>query len=61
MEQAANQPVQAVRDLQSIALNDNRAVFRSRLYLDQDPRRGLVRLAYIYRDPACSKSPHSRR
>ena len=51
MEQAANQPVQAVRDLeQSIALNDNRAVFRSRLYLDQDLAARSVRLAYIYRD-----------
>lgn len=51
MEQAANQPVQAVRDLeQSIALNDNRAVYRSRLFLDQDLAARSVRLAYIYRD-----------
>jgi len=51
MEQAANQPVRAVRDLeQSIALNDNRAVYRSRLYLDQDLAARSVRLAYIYRD-----------
>jgi tetratricopeptide (TPR) repeat protein len=51
MEQADNRPVQAVRDLeQSITLNDNRAVFRSRLYLDQDLAARSVRLAYIYRD-----------
>lgn len=51
MEQGANQPVQAVRDLeQSIALNDNRAVYRSRLFLDQDLAARSVRLAYIYRD-----------
>lgn len=51
MEQAANQPVQAVHDLeQSVALNDNRAVFRSRLFLDQDLAARSARLAYIYRD-----------
>lgn len=51
MEHAANQPVAALRDLErSIELNDNRAVFRSRLFLDQDLAARSVRLAYIYRE-----------
>ena len=35
--QSANAPVDALRDLQQAnALNDNRAVYRSRLLLDED-------------------------
>ena len=49
--QLDNRPVAALRDLErSIALNDDRAPFRSRLLLDQDrPTRGAS-LARIYQD-----------
>ena len=37
LKQTVNRPVEAVQDFdQSIALNDNRAVYRSRLLLDKD-------------------------
>ncbi len=37
LKQSVNRPVEALQDLQkSIALNDNRAVYRSRLLLDED-------------------------
>ncbi len=49
--QLANQPVAALRELdQSIALNDNRAPFRSRLLLDQDQAARGASLAQIYQD-----------
>jgi tetratricopeptide (TPR) repeat protein len=50
-EQTANRPVEALQDLeQAIALNDNRAVYRSRLLLDQDLAARSASLARIYRD-----------
>ena len=49
MKQTQNQPVQALRDIQkSIELNDNRAVYRSRLLLDQDQAARGSSLARIY-------------
>lgn len=49
-KQSENRPVEALRDLQkSIALNDNRAVYRSRLLLDQDLAARSASLARIYR------------
>jgi len=48
-KQAKNQPVEALQDLQkSIELNDNRAVYRSRLMLDQDLAARSANLARIY-------------
>lgn len=50
LSQADNRPVDAVRELQkSIELNDNRAVYRSRLMLDQDQAARMVSLARSYR------------
>lgn len=50
-KQTLNRPVEALRDLQtSIALNDNRAVYRSRLLLDQDLAARSAGLARIYSD-----------
>ena len=50
-KQSLNRPVEALRDLQkSIELNDNRAVYRSRLMLDQDQAARGVSLARIYDD-----------
>ena len=49
--QLANRPVEALRELdRSIALNDNRAPFRSRLLLDQDRAARGASLARIYQD-----------
>jgi Tfp pilus assembly protein PilF len=49
--QTQNQPVEAVRDLQkSIELNDNRAVYRSRLLLDKDQAARGTSLARAYND-----------
>ncbi len=49
--QSANQPTQAVQSLQhSIALNNNRAVYRSQLLLDQDLATRDTNLARIYDD-----------
>jgi Tfp pilus assembly protein PilF len=51
LKQTQNRPGEAFDDLQqSIALNDNRAVYRSRLLLDQDLASRNVGLGYIYRD-----------
>ncbi|NLI80879.1 MAG: TonB-dependent receptor [Deltaproteobacteria bacterium] len=51
LKQTVNRPVEALQDLEkSIALNDNRAVFRSRLQLDQDLAARSVGLARIYQD-----------
>ncbi len=48
-KQSINRPVEAVQDLQrSIALNDNRAVYRSRLLLDQDLAARGATLARVY-------------
>ncbi len=49
--QTENQPVAALRDLRgSIERNDNRAVYRSRLELDQDRAARGASLASIYND-----------
>lgn len=48
-KQSVNRPVEALQDLQrSIELNDNRAVYRSRLLLDQDLAARGATLARIY-------------
>jgi tetratricopeptide (TPR) repeat protein len=48
-KQSINQPGEALRDLQeSISLNDNRAVYRSRLLLDSDLAARSASLARIY-------------
>lgn len=50
-KQTENRPVEALRDLeQSIELNDNRAVYRSKLLLDQDRAARETSLARIYDD-----------
>lgn len=50
-KQSQNRPVEALRDLeQSIARNDARAVYRSRLLLDQDLAARSAGLARIYGD-----------
>ena len=50
-KQSVNQPVEALHDLQqSIALNDNRAVYRSRLLLDSDLAARSASLGRIYQD-----------
>jgi tetratricopeptide (TPR) repeat protein len=50
-ERSLNKPGEALADLQrSIELNDNRAVYRSRLLLDQDLATRSADLAGIYRD-----------
>lgn len=50
-KQTDNRPAEALQDLRkSIELNNNRAVFRSRLLLDQDLASRLVDLARTYQD-----------
>jgi tetratricopeptide (TPR) repeat protein len=50
-KQSVNRPVEALRDLQrSIELNDNRAVYRSRLLLDDDLATRSASLGRIYSD-----------
>jgi tetratricopeptide (TPR) repeat protein len=50
-KQTTNRPVEALRDLQqSIELNDNRAVYRSRLLLDSDLAARSASLGRIYSD-----------
>ena len=50
-KQSLNRPVEALQDLQqSIALNDNRAVYRSRLMLDEDLAAREASLGRIYND-----------
>ncbi len=50
-KQAENRPVEALKDIQtSIDLNDNRAVYRSRLMLDQDEAARGASQARIYQD-----------
>ena len=50
-KQTENRPVEALEDLEkSIELNDKRAVYRSRLLLDQDQAARSVNQARIYRD-----------
>lgn len=51
LKQTQNRPVEALTDLQtSIELNDNKAVYRSRLLLDQDLAARSTQLARIYDD-----------
>jgi tetratricopeptide (TPR) repeat protein len=51
LKQTTNRPVEALKDIkQSIALNDNRAVFRSRLKLDEDLAARSASLGRIYSD-----------
>jgi tetratricopeptide (TPR) repeat protein len=50
-KQTTNRPVESMHDQQvSIALNDNRAVYRSRLLLDQDLAARSASLGRIYRN-----------
>jgi tetratricopeptide (TPR) repeat protein len=50
-QQTVNRPVEALEDLQqSIVLNDNRAVYRSRFLLDSDLAARSASLGRIYRD-----------
>jgi tetratricopeptide (TPR) repeat protein len=50
-KQTVNRPVEALEDLhKSIALNDNRAVYRSRLLLDEDLAARSASLGRIYSD-----------
>jgi tetratricopeptide (TPR) repeat protein len=50
-KQTINQPVEALQDLQkAIELNDNRAVYRSKLLLDSDLAARSASLARIYSD-----------
>jgi tetratricopeptide (TPR) repeat protein len=50
-KQTENRPVEALEDLEkSIGLNDQRAVYRSRLLLDQDQATRQINQARIYRD-----------
>ncbi|NOR06108.1 MAG: tetratricopeptide repeat protein, partial [Deltaproteobacteria bacterium] len=51
LKQSQNRPVEALEDLQkSIELNDNRAVYRSRLMLDEDLAARSASLGPIYND-----------
>jgi tetratricopeptide (TPR) repeat protein len=50
-KQTVNRPVEALRDMEkAIDLNDNRAVYRSRLLLDQDLAARSASLARVYSD-----------
>lgn len=56
LEQTANRPVEALRELQqSIESNDNRAVYRSRMLLDQDRATRQVNLASVYSELASQR------
>ncbi len=51
LKQTINRPIEAVRDLEkSVELNDNRAVYRSRLLLDKDRAARGTSLARAYKD-----------
>ena len=51
LKQSVNRPVEGLHDLQkSISLNDNRAVYRSRLLLDEDLAARSASLGRIYSD-----------
>ena len=51
LKQSTNRPVEALQDIQkSIELNDNRAVYRSRLLLDSDTAARSASQARIYSD-----------
>ena len=56
LKESANRPVEALEDLQkSIELNDNRAVYRSKLLLDQDQAARTVAQARVYTDVGFDK------
>jgi tetratricopeptide (TPR) repeat protein len=51
LKETQNRPVEALRELErSIELNDNRAIYRSRLPLDQDLATRSANIGRIYRD-----------
>lgn len=51
IKQAENRPAEALRDLnQSLALNDNRGIYRSQLLLDEDAAARTANRARIYQD-----------
>jgi tetratricopeptide (TPR) repeat protein len=51
LKQSENRPIEALKEIEtSIALNDNRAVYRSRLLLDQDEAARNASQARIYQD-----------
>ena len=51
LKETQNRPVEALRELErSIELNDNRAIYRSRLALDQDLAARSANIGRIYRD-----------
>lgn len=50
-KQTTNRPVEALQDMQeAIELNDNRGVYRSELFLDEDAAARTANLARIYND-----------
>jgi predicted Zn-dependent protease len=50
-KQSLNRPIEALRDMQqSIELNENRGVYRSKLLLDEDAAARTANLARIYND-----------
>jgi hypothetical protein len=56
-KQTTNRPVEALQSIQkSIELNDNRAVFRSRLMLDEDLAVRSASLGRVYSDLGCPSS-----
>jgi tetratricopeptide (TPR) repeat protein len=56
-KQTVNRPVEAMRDLQeSVSLNDNRAIYRSRLLLDNDLATRNVSQGRIYTDLGFSQA-----
>jgi tetratricopeptide (TPR) repeat protein len=56
LKQTQNRPVEALQDLQkSIELNDNRAVYRSRLLLDQDLGSRSVNQARVFNELGSSQ------
>ncbi|MHC1744736.1 MAG: FecR domain-containing protein [Syntrophobacteraceae bacterium] len=56
-KRTVNRPAEALKDIQeSIRLNDNRAVYRSRLMLDQDLAARSVNLARVYDDLGFSQA-----
>ncbi len=51
LKQTVNRPIEAIEDIrESVRLNDNRAVYRSRLLLDEDRAARGTSLALAYRD-----------
>jgi Flp pilus assembly protein TadD len=51
LKQTTNRPVEALHDMQkAIELNDNRGVYRSKLFLDEDAAARTANMARIYND-----------